>query len=190
MKMITDWFRHQFNNPQVVFLTLFLVLLFVVVVLMGNMLAPLLAAVVIAYLLEGLVGVLEKTRLPRLIAVLVVYFAFLLFVVLILFGLLPLLSQQATQFVQQIPSMLNVGQDVLLKPELSRDRLGRADWRNHGDHPHRTHLLGAETAVRLSRVGDGPHYHPDLPHPDANPDFLHDEGQRSAGRLGGPLCTE
>ena len=78
-------------------------------------LAPLLAAVVIAYLLEGLVGVLEKTRLPRLIAVLVVYFAFLLFVVLILFGLLPLLSQQATQFVQQIPSMLNVGQDVLLK---------------------------------------------------------------------------
>ena len=60
-------------------------------------------------------GVLEKTRLPRLIAVLVVYFAFLLFVVLILFGLLPLLSQQATQFVQQIPSMLNVGQDVLLK---------------------------------------------------------------------------
>jgi len=113
--MITDWFRYQFNNPQVVFLTLFLVLLFVVVVLMGNMLAPLLAAVVIAYLLEGLVGVLEKTRLPRLIAVLVVYFAFLLFVVLILFGLLPLLSQQATQFVQQIPSMLNVGQDVLLK---------------------------------------------------------------------------
>ena len=82
MKMITDWFRYQFNNPQVVFLTLFLLLLFVVVVLMGNMLAPLLAAVVIAYLLEGLVGVLEKSRMPRLIAVLVVYFAFLLFVFL------------------------------------------------------------------------------------------------------------
>jgi len=115
MKMITNWFRHQFSNPQVVFLTLFLLLLFVVVVLMGNMLAPLLAAVVIAYLLEGLVSVLEKSRMPRLVAVLVVYFAFLLFVVLILFGLLPLLSQQATQFVQQIPNMLNVGQDVLLK---------------------------------------------------------------------------
>ena len=127
MKMITDWFRYQFNNPQVVFLTLFLVLLFVVVVLMGNMLAPLLAAVVIAYLLEGLVGVLEKTWLPRLIAVLVVYFAFLLFVVLILFGLLPLLSQQATQFVQQIPSMLNVGQDVLLKLPESYPEIVSAD---------------------------------------------------------------
>ena len=127
MKMITDWFRHQFNNPQVVFLTLFLALLFVVVVLMGNMLAPLLAALVIAYLLEGLVGVLEKARLPRLIAVLVVYFAFLFFVVLILFGLLPLLSQQATQFVQQIPSMLNVGQDVLLKLPESYPEIVSAD---------------------------------------------------------------
>jgi len=91
------------------------------------MLAPLLAAVVIAYLLEGLVGVLEKTRLPRLIAVLVVYFAFLLFVALILFGLLPLLSQQATQFVQQIPSMLNVGQDVLLKLPESYPEIISAD---------------------------------------------------------------
>ena len=115
MKMITDWFRQQSGNPQVVFLALFLAGLFVVVILMGNMLAPLLAAVVIAYLLEGLVTVLEKSNLPRLIAVLVVYFAFLLFVVLILFGLLPLLSTQATQFVQQIPNMLNVGQEVLLK---------------------------------------------------------------------------
>ncbi len=115
MKMITDWFRQQSGNPQVVFLALFLAGLFVVVILMGNMLAPLLAAVVIAYLLEGLVTVLEKSKLPRLIAVLVVYFAFLLFVVLILFGLLPLLSTQATQFVQQIPNMLNVGQEVLLK---------------------------------------------------------------------------
>ncbi len=66
MKMITDWFRQQSGNPQVVFLALFLVGLFVVVILMGNMLAPLLAAVVIAYLLEGLVTVLEKSKLPRL----------------------------------------------------------------------------------------------------------------------------
>ncbi len=115
MKMITDWFRQQAGNPQVVFLTLSLLVLFVIVVLMGNMLAPLLAAVVIAYLLEGLVVLLERSRVPRLFAVLLVYAAFLFFVMLILFGLLPLLSTQATQFVQQVPSMLNVGQEVLLK---------------------------------------------------------------------------
>ena len=65
MKMITDWFRQQAGNPQVVFLTLFLLVLFVIVVLMGNMLAPLLAAAVIAYLLEGLVVLLQRSRVPR-----------------------------------------------------------------------------------------------------------------------------
>ncbi len=115
MKLITDWFRQQFSNPQVVFLSLFLLALFVVVVVLGDMLAPVLAAVVIAYLLEGLVHILEEKKLPRLLAVLVVYCAFLFFVVIILFGLLPLLSAQVSEFVQQIPSMLASGQNLLLK---------------------------------------------------------------------------
>ncbi|MDP6949401.1 MAG: AI-2E family transporter [Arenicellales bacterium] len=115
MKLITDWFRQQFSNPQVVFLSLFLLALFVVVVILGDMLAPVLAAVVIAYLLEGLVHTLEEKKLPRLLAVLIVYCAFLLFVVIILFGLLPLLSAQVSEFVQQIPSMLASGQNHLLK---------------------------------------------------------------------------
>ena len=115
MKLITDWFRQQFSNPQVVFLSLFLLALFVVVVVLGDMLAPVLAAVVIAYLLEGLVYILEEKKLPRLLAVLVVYCAFLFFVIIILFGLLPLLSAQVSEFVQQIPSMLASGQNLLLK---------------------------------------------------------------------------
>ena len=115
MKAITNWLRLQFNNPQVVFLALFLVGLFAVLVFMGDMLAPLLSAVVIAYLLEGLVRLMERIGTPRLFAVLVVYLIFVLFVTLIMFGLMPLLSQQTTQFVQQIPSMLNAGQELLFK---------------------------------------------------------------------------
>ncbi|NDA13809.1 MAG: AI-2E family transporter [Gammaproteobacteria bacterium] len=115
MKAITEWFKFQFNNPQVVYLTVFLLGLFAVLVFMGHMLAPLLAAVVIAYLLEGLVALLERWGIGRLLAVLFVYLAFLLFVTMILFGLMPLLSQQTTQFVQQIPTMLNAGQELLFK---------------------------------------------------------------------------
>ena len=127
MRIITDWFKQQLSNPQVVFLTFFLASLFIVLVLMGQMLAPLLAAVVIAYLLEGPVEILESRKFPRLISVLAVYLAFLIFVISILFGLLPLLSTQASQFVQQIPIMLNVGQDLLLKlPEKYPD-LATAD---------------------------------------------------------------
>ena len=51
MSTITNWFKTQLSNPQVVFLTLFLLAFFAVLVFMGQMLAPLLAAIVIAYLL-------------------------------------------------------------------------------------------------------------------------------------------
>ncbi|NIP88764.1 MAG: AI-2E family transporter, partial [Gammaproteobacteria bacterium] len=71
MQVVTDWFRRHFSNPEVVFLALLLVVLFAVVVLWGDMLAPVLAAIVIAYLLEGVVRVFERVRLPRVVAVLI-----------------------------------------------------------------------------------------------------------------------
>ena len=59
-------------------------------------------------------GVLERHRVPRFVAVAVVFCVFMAFSVLVIFGLLPLLSRQATQLVQLLPSMLLRGQDALL----------------------------------------------------------------------------
>ena len=67
MSTITNWFKTQLNNPQVVFLTLFLLAFFAVLVFMGQMLAPLLAAIVIAYLLEGLVKLIQRLGISRLL---------------------------------------------------------------------------------------------------------------------------
>ena len=119
MKLITAWFNRNFSDPQVIILGLALGILLAVVLLFGRMLAPVVAAIVIAYLLDGLIAPLQYRGIPRIIAVLIVYLAFLFFVILILFGLLPLISKQATQLVQQIPIMLTEGQAVLqLLPQL------------------------------------------------------------------------
>ena len=119
MRLITEWFQRNLSDPQVVILSLSLVALFGVVVFLGGMLAPVLAAIVIAYLLEGLVRVLSARGLPRLLAVLIVFIGFMCFVILVLFGLLPLVSTQATQLVQEIPAILGQGQEALLRlPEL------------------------------------------------------------------------
>jgi len=115
MQFLTDWFKHYFSDPEVVFLTIFLLLGFAVVLTMGHMLAPVLASVVIAYLLEGLVGIIERRGAPRLAAVLVVFIGFMLFVTLVLFVLLPQVSTQATQLFQQIPSMITKGQGLLMR---------------------------------------------------------------------------
>ena len=114
MRLITDWFRRTFSDPQIVFLTLILAVGFAVVLTMGNMLAPVIASAVIAYLLEGLVLVLEGRGVPRWLAATIVFVAFLLFLTLVLFGLLPLLSRQVTELVQQLPYMIASGQTAMM----------------------------------------------------------------------------
>lgn len=115
MQVITDWFKRYFSDPQVVFLTLFLLLFFGIVITMGDMLAPVLASIVIAYLLEGIVALLEKRSVPRLLSVIIVFILFLLFVALVMLGLLPLLSRQITDFFQQLPAMIAMGQKALMQ---------------------------------------------------------------------------
>ncbi|MEJ1471123.1 MAG: AI-2E family transporter [Candidatus Sedimenticola sp. (ex Thyasira tokunagai)] len=115
MQLLTDWFKRYFSDPEVIFLALLLIGGFAVVITMGDMLAPVLASLVIAYLLEGVVSLTERRGVPRLAAVLIVFIAFLLFLVLTLFGLLPQLSRQLTQLFQQIPSMITEGQALLMR---------------------------------------------------------------------------
>ncbi len=103
MQLIRDWFRLYFSNPQVVILVLILFLGFALVIFFGDMLAPVLASGIIAYLLEPFVQSLQARRLPRLVAVLIVFLAFMAFVLFIVFALMPMLSQQATQLFREVP---------------------------------------------------------------------------------------
>ncbi|CRI63038.1 putative permease perM [Thiocapsa sp. KS1] len=114
MKIVANWFRRYFSDPQIIFLAILLLILFAVIITMGSMLMPVLASIVIAYLLEGLVVQLERRGLPRTASVLVVYVAFLVFVALVLVGVVPSVSRQITDLVQQLPSMISVATTALM----------------------------------------------------------------------------
>ena len=115
MQQLTDWFRRQVADPQIVFLILFLFVGFGIVLTMGNMLMPVLAGIVIAYLLQGLVGFLERRGFAHLISVVLVFTGFMLFLVILIFGLLPLLSKQVTELINQLPVMISQGQTALMQ---------------------------------------------------------------------------
>jgi putative permease len=115
MKLIREWFQRHFSDPQVVLLVLLLVFGSLVIVFLGHILAPVLASVVIAYLLAGPVGMLERRRVPRLIAVLLVFLTFLAFLLFLLLRLLPVLWQQLEQLIQALPSIIAWGQRELLR---------------------------------------------------------------------------
>lgn len=106
MADLRSWFRRHLNDPQVMTLVLIILALAAVVYFFGSMLAPVLAAVVIAYLLEGLVHRLERRQVPHLASVLLVFFGFLAFLVFSAFGVLPIAIRQLTQLAQQAPRLL------------------------------------------------------------------------------------
>jgi len=115
MHLVTNWFKRTFSDPQVVFLTLFLTLALILIISLGDMLMPVLASAVIAYLLEGVVGLFERRGVPRLFAVVSVFIFFILFVVLVMFGLLPALTRQISQLVDQLPEIVSQGQQALMQ---------------------------------------------------------------------------
>jgi len=115
MNLLTSWFRRTFADPQVVILGIVLVVGVVVVAGLGRMLAPVFASIVIAYLLEAAVVQLQRTGLPRLASVTLVFLLFLTSLFFLLFGLVPMLTRQLTQLVQQIPNYISQGQELLLQ---------------------------------------------------------------------------
>ena len=115
LDFINSWYRRYFTDPQAAVLAICLVLGTIIIYFMGKMLAPLIAAIIIAYLLEGPIKKLENRNIPRLLAVTIVYLFFIIFIVFLLLGLFPIVSRQLSQFFQEVPQMINNGQQLLLR---------------------------------------------------------------------------
>ena len=114
LEILRTWYRRYFSDPQAVLLLLILATGFGIVLTIGDMLAPVLAALVIAYLLEGVVRYLERHGAQRLRAVILVFGLFMAFVIFLLFGVVPLLSVQISQFLREVPHHLAQAQEKLL----------------------------------------------------------------------------
>ena len=115
IEYIRNWYQRHFSDPQVVILALFIIVGFAIVLLAGDLLAPLLASIVIAYVLDGAVEILRRGKIPRFLALGLVFFAFIALLLIILFALLPKLSQQFTQFFRELPNMISQGQNLLMQ---------------------------------------------------------------------------
>ena len=114
-EVISNWYRRYFSDPHAVLLALILIFGFTVVLTMGHMLAPALAAIVIAYLLDDIVKVCKRRfRFGRLPAVIIVFSSFMTFVFFILFGIVPLISRQIKELVRELPNYIAQGKEAIL----------------------------------------------------------------------------
>jgi putative permease len=114
-ELLRSWFNRYFADPQVLILTIVLILGFVIILVLGKMLIPVFAGIVIAFLLDGLVSLLVRCKIPRKISVLTVFLIFVICLMVLMIGLLPLLSAQIGQLFQQLPSMIAGVQQALMR---------------------------------------------------------------------------
>src|SRR6056297_2354483 len=110
---IKDWYHRNFSDPQVVILALLLLAGLVMIMVFGRMLAPVFASVVVAYLLEGLVARLVQFGVPRMISVMVVFSAFMAILLVLFFGITPMITRQLAQALAELPDYIGQIQTVI-----------------------------------------------------------------------------
>jgi putative permease len=116
--ILRDWYARNFSDPQAVILCILLLVVFGLVFLIGDIMAPILVALILAYLLESVVATMERWHLPRTLASLFVLALIIAISIIVLFGLIPVLSQQLTGIVRELPGMiLNIQEQLLRLPE-------------------------------------------------------------------------
>ncbi|MCV6621775.1 MAG: AI-2E family transporter [Cellvibrionaceae bacterium] len=114
IRIFQNWMERYLASEEAVLLLIILGLGLVVVVTMGGILAPMIASLIIAFLLQGVVQRLTAWGLPHIVAVNI---AFLLLVGLLLTGifvLFPLIWHQTATLFSEVPGMLADWQKIML----------------------------------------------------------------------------
>lgn len=114
MNIINDWFKRFLSDRQMIILTVLLLSGLTAVLFAGKYLTPVIASLIIAYLLEGIILNMQRLSIPRMVAVSTVFTVFFMVMLALLFLLMPLLIRQATQLLQEVPLMLIEGQRLVL----------------------------------------------------------------------------
>lgn len=149
--IFTNWLQRNLSDPEAFVLIIFLVVGYLILHTMGQMLAPVLASIIIAYLLMWPINFLARHRVPYRIAALGIYLAF---IGIVLFGFLkitPILSHQFTNLINELPNMFNRGQALLMNlPERFPDYITADQIQTYLDQAKEVFAKSGQYIVSIS----------------------------------------
>ena len=114
LKVVKGWIDRYFSDEEALGLLFILITLMLVIMLLGNVLAPFLTALVIAYLLQGTMNYCKARGLSHLTATIAVFLLFMAVMLTLLLIILPATWNQLIQFISEVPRMASKGQELLL----------------------------------------------------------------------------
>ncbi len=118
LKTLRRFIDRIFAEEETVVLALLLVLGLVVLVTIGDVLAPVIASLVIAFVLQGLIANLSRFGIPDWLTIAIAMLVFMGAFLGFLLGVMPLVWQQLTNLIAELPQMLGqLKAALMLVPE-------------------------------------------------------------------------
>lgn len=114
IKIFERWIERYFADEEAVLVAVLLVVAAVIVVTLGVVLAPMFTAIIIAFLMQGMVAKLVSWGVPHILAVIAASLVLTSSIILCFFVLLPAMWQQGLLLATEAPKMIKQGQNLLL----------------------------------------------------------------------------
>ncbi len=114
IKVFEGWIERFFAEEEAVLVAVLLIVAAIILVTMGVVLAPMFTAIIIAFLMQGMVSKLVSWRVPHIVAVIAAFLVLASSIMLCLFVLLPAMWTQMLHLAKEAPRMIAEGQQLLL----------------------------------------------------------------------------
>ncbi len=133
--VVKQFYNRYFSDEEAVVLLLIFILSGLTIYYFGRVLAPVIASLIIAYILAPLVEKLNQAKVPYNLATIIIWLLFTGLLLLSIFGLMPLVVGQVSNLLSEAPKMLQQLQITILTlpdqfPELISKDLA-AQWMSY-----------------------------------------------------------
>lgn len=113
LDIFNKWYKRYLFEEESVLLLVLLTVAVVLLMTIGDIIAPLLAALVLAFLMQGVAGQLERHGVPQWLGVSVAYALFVSVFFGLILGVFPVVWRQLVSLAAEMPRMLEQGRQFL-----------------------------------------------------------------------------
>lgn len=146
LRIFRGWIDRYFSDEEAVLLVVLIIASLAILLTLGMVLAPMIASIIIAFLMQGVVVRLRSWGVPHWLAVSLTFVLLVAMLASTLLVILPVIWQQSARFLAEMPRMIGEWQDILLLlPENYPTLVSQAQVEE----------LMAVTTAELGRLGQG-----------------------------------
>ncbi|MTI13745.1 AI-2E family transporter [Sansalvadorimonas verongulae] len=112
-RVIGGWLHRYFSDEEAIVLLLLLAAALVIILVLGTMLAPVFAGLVLAFVLQGCVAWFERMKCPHMLAVSLTFVFFIAVLLAVILLIMPLIWEQGSTLLNELPRMVQQWQQML-----------------------------------------------------------------------------